>query len=113
MQKYEKALADYASTLEQSAKETHRAEDRNKYQQHLASVALMFVAIVKDRSMPKLNKLVAAERHSYGWDYLCESAGEQAEKAFHTFASLIERDNVNEIAKEAIRVQVDAIDKMS
>ena len=73
---------------------THRAEDRNKYQQHLATVALMFAAIVKDRSMPKLKELVAAERHSYGWGFLCESAGEEAEKAFYAFASLVESDKV-------------------
>jgi trehalose-6-phosphate synthase len=92
MQKYEQALADYISILDQSAKETHRAEDRNRYQQHLASAALMFVAIVKDRSTPKLKELVAAERHSYGWDYLSEPAGEAAEKAFHTFATMIESE---------------------
>lgn len=92
MQKYEKGLADYAAILEQSASATHRAEDRNKYQQHLATVALMFVAIVKDRSMSKLKELVAGERHSYGWGYLCESTGEEAEKAFHTFASQVESD---------------------
>ena len=94
MQKYEKELADYAAILEQSARTTHRAEDRNKYQQHLATVALMFVAIVKDRSMSKLKELVAAERHSYGWGYLYESAGEEAEKGFHAFASLVESDEV-------------------
>ncbi|MFA6292176.1 MAG: hypothetical protein WC637_10360 [Victivallales bacterium] len=92
MIKYEKALADYVSVLEQSAKETHRAEDRTRYQQHLASAALMFAAIVKDNSISKLKDLVADERRSYGWDFLSEPAGEAAEKSFHAFASMIEND---------------------
>jgi hypothetical protein len=54
----------------------------------------MFVAIVKDGSIPKLQKLVADKRHSYGWDYLCESAGEEAEKVSHVFATLVENDEV-------------------
>ena len=92
MKKYEKELAEYASVLEQSAKETHRAEDRTRYQQHLASAALMFVAIVKDESISKLKELVATERRSYGWDFLSEPAGEAAEKAFHTFATIVESE---------------------
>jgi trehalose-6-phosphate synthase len=94
MKKYEKALADYASVLEQSAIETHRAEDRIRYQQHLAAAAQMFVAIVKEKSIIKLKELVAAERRSYGWDYLSEPAGEAAEKAFHIFATMVERDEI-------------------
>jgi len=52
----------------------------------------MFVAIVKDESISKLKKLVATERRSYEWDYLSESVGEAAEKAFHSFASMVESE---------------------
>ncbi|MGA2150676.1 MAG: hypothetical protein ABSC57_07340 [Syntrophales bacterium] len=66
MKKFEKELAEYASVSEQSGKETHRAEDRTRYQQRLASASLMFVAIVKEESISKLKELVAAERRSSG-----------------------------------------------
>lgn len=52
----------------------------------------MFAAIVNDESISKLKELVAAERRSYGWDYLSEPAGEAAEKAFHAFATLVENE---------------------
>ena len=85
------ALAEYIDALETSAAATHRAEDRGRYQQHLASAALMFAALEKDRSIAKLAEVVASERRSYGWDYLDGPEGEAAESAFHAFAKHVQR----------------------
>ena len=90
MEQLKNALADYISALEASAEETHRSEDRNRYQQHLAAAALMYAAMEKHRSMDKLRELVASERRSYGWDYLDGPEGKAAEAAFDAFARLVE-----------------------
>ena len=90
MDSYKSALAQYVSVLERSGAGTTRAEDRSRYQQHLASAALMFCAIQEHQSVEKLRELVAAERHSYGWDFLDGPAGKAAESAFHRFALLVE-----------------------
>ena len=90
MQKLKGALADYIAVLDTSATKTKRAEDRVRYQQHLAAAALMYVALEKHRSLEKLKELVASERHSYGWDYLDGPPGEAAEAAFDAFAKLVE-----------------------
>ena len=85
------ALAEYIDVLEKSASRTHRAEDRSRYQQHLASAVLMFAALEKHRSIEKLKKVLASERRSYGWDYLDGPEGEAAESAFHALAKLVQR----------------------
>ena len=84
------ALADYIALLETTAVGTRRAEDRGRYEQHLASAALMFVAIEKHRSIDKLKNVVASERRSYGQDYLSGPEGKAAESAFDAFAKLVE-----------------------
>ena len=88
--KYRKALAEYISVLQTSADITHQAEDRPKYSRHLACAARMFLAIENYSSLDKLLQLVDDERHSFGWDYLIGSAGDTAEAAFNTFATLVE-----------------------
>ena len=93
MDEYKARLADYIAVLEQSAKETARAEDRNRYQQHMAAAASMFSAIEKDKSVERLKELVASEKRSFGWDYLAGSAGEAAEAAFHAFAAFVENQS--------------------
>ncbi len=90
MESIRSALADYIAVLGESASSTHRAEDRGRYQAHLATAALMFAAMEKDRSIERVKQLVSSERHSYGWGYLIGSAGDAAEQAFDTFASLVE-----------------------
>ena len=90
MEKYRKALAEYVAVLETSADNTNQAEDRIKYERHLAYAARMFVAIEKNASLKALKKLVEDERHSYGWSFLSGDTGNSAESAFHVFASLIE-----------------------
>jgi hypothetical protein len=90
MERLKSALAEYISTLEASTAKTHQAEDRSRYQQHLAAAALMYAALEKHRSIEKLKELVASERHSYGWDYLDGSEGKAAEAAFNAFAKLVE-----------------------
>jgi|GEM_PF-5610513 len=90
MEHVKRALADYIAVLDTSAANTHRAEDRGRYQQHLAAAALMYAALEKDRSIDKLKALVASERHSFGRDYLDGSEGKAAETAFNDFANLVE-----------------------
>jgi hypothetical protein len=85
------ALAEYIDALETNASRTHRTEDRSRYQQHLASAALMFAALEKHRSIEKLKKVVASERRSYGWGYLDGPEGEAAESAFYAFEKLVQR----------------------
>ena len=92
MECHKAALADYIAVLEKSARETDRAEDRSRYQQHLASAALMYAAIAKQCSLEGLRELVASERHSYGWSFLSGPPGEAAETAFDQFAKLVESD---------------------
>jgi hypothetical protein len=92
VEKYKDALADYISTLEKSMNETTRAEDRSQYQKHLATAALMYVAIAKERSIQRLRELESSERHSYGWHYLSGPAGEATEASFNTFAEKVEAD---------------------
>ncbi len=83
-------LADYIASLETSAARTRRGEDRVRYEQHLASAALLFAAIEKQRSIDKIKEVVASERRSYGWDYLSGPEGKAAESAFDAFAKLVE-----------------------
>ncbi|MFQ6021872.1 MAG: hypothetical protein ACE5NW_04055 [Acidiferrobacterales bacterium] len=90
MEQLKSALAEYISSLGASAAKTQRAEDRSRYQQHLAAAALMYAALEKHRSIEKLRELVASERRSYGWDYLDGSEGKAAEVAFNAFAKLVE-----------------------
>ncbi len=68
----------------------YRAEDRRRYQQHLAAAVLIYAALEKHRSREKLKELVASERRSYGWDYLDGSEGKAAEAAFDEFAKFVE-----------------------
>ena len=88
--KLKSALADYIASLEASAAKIRRAEDRGRYEQHLASAAIMLAAIEKHRSIDKLKEVVVSERRSYGWDYLSGPEGKAAESAFDTFARLVE-----------------------
>jgi len=86
------ALSKYVSVLAKSAHETHRAEDRQTYTQHLAEAAQIFVAVHSDH-IDDLRALVASERHSYGWGYLSDAEGSSAERAFDEFAKKIEATN--------------------
>jgi hypothetical protein len=90
MEDFKSALADYIVVLDTSAAKTPRAEDRGRYQQHLAAAALMYAALVKNRSIDKLKALVASERQSFGRDFLDGPEGKSAEAAFNAFANLVE-----------------------
>ena len=83
------ALATYVSVLVRAASETHRAEDRHSYTQHMAAAAEIFVAVHAGR-IADLRALVAGERHAYGWGYLSYAEGTAAENAFHQFAKIVE-----------------------
>jgi hypothetical protein len=82
-------LCIYAAVLAKSADETTRAEDRTVYTQRLAAVARMFVA-AHHGSRAELEKLIASERHAFGWGYLSGVVGAAAERAFDEFAKTIE-----------------------
>ena len=84
------ALVPYVEVLSESADRTHRAEDRPQYQRHLAAAARMFVACCQDTTLEPLRKLVADERHSFGWAYLSDAEGERADRAFDEFAKRID-----------------------
>ena len=86
------ALSTYVSVLARSARETHRAEDRQTYTRHLAAAAQLFVAIHSGR-IDDLRALVASERHAYGWGYLSDAEGAAAEGAFDEFARRVETTN--------------------
>lgn len=83
------ALAEYVATLDKSSKQTTRAEDRVRYEQHLATSARMFEAIQR-RAVDELKELVASERRVFGWGYLSGPEGEAAERAFNNFAKHVE-----------------------
>jgi hypothetical protein len=85
-------LAKYVSALDQSARGTHRAEDRLAYTRHLAAAAQFFVAAHAGR-IADLQALVASERHAFGWGHLSDAEGSAAEKAFDDFAKVLEATN--------------------
>ncbi len=85
----ETALATYVNELCKSADRTHRAEDRPRYQAHLAEAARMFRALRYERSLSELQSIVASERRNYGWSFLSDDEGSRAESAFDTFATLV------------------------
>lgn len=87
----ETALADYVDELCKSADQTHRAEDRPRYQTHLAEAARMFRAVRQTRSLAELRSIVARERHNYGWSFLSNEEGRRAEAAFEAFATRVEQ----------------------
>ena len=89
MSKLLDALARYVAVLSHSAHETHRAEDRAIYTQHLATAARFFLAVHSGR-IDELKSLVASERRAYGWGYLSYAEGSAAEKAFDDFAKFVE-----------------------
>ncbi len=84
-----KALAQYIATLDKSSKETTRAEDRGRYEQHLAASARMFEAVQR-RALDELKELIASERRAFGWAYLSGPEGEAAESAFNNFAKHVD-----------------------
>jgi len=85
-------LSKHVSVLARSARETHRAEDRQTYTCHLAAAAQLFVAIHSGR-IHDVRALVASERHAYGWGYLSDAEGAAAEGAFEEFARRVETTN--------------------
>jgi hypothetical protein len=91
MEQIERALAEYIIVLRNSRDNCHRAEDRPKYEWHLAEAAVMLAEIHLGGSLAQLKKRVAQERHGYGWDYLSYDEGTAAEKAFDRFAKLVEK----------------------
>ena len=74
-------IAEYIDVLERSAKETNHAEDRTKYDRHLAAAALMCAAATNN-DIKKIEELIENERRSFGWDFLAGTTGAAAEAAF-------------------------------
>ena len=84
------ALAEYVRALGCSADATDRAEDRGRYQSHLAAAARMF-ADIEAGDLQSLVARVAVERRNFGSDYLSGDAGARAEQAWVRFATEVER----------------------
>jgi hypothetical protein len=84
----EAALAEYIATLSKSTRNTSRTEDRATYQRHLASAALMFVAIHQDDAA-RLKELIDGASHDFGWGYLSGEEGSAAEGAWVRFADFV------------------------
>lgn len=84
-------LAEYIGVLSEGAARTSRSEDRAVYMQHLAAAAHMFFLLQKDVHQSALANWVADERRAYGWGYLAEEVGREAEAAFQRFAEVVEK----------------------
>jgi hypothetical protein len=83
----ERELAQYISALDEAAGACTRAEDRARYQAHLAAAARMFAALSPPADQSQFLSLVQSEVETYGRGFLSGTAGEQAESAFQTFAA--------------------------
>ena len=81
------ALTEYVQVLSASAESTSRAEDRSKYSSHLAAAALMYMHVVMNNHK-ELKSVVSSERRAFGWNYLSDTEGVAAEKAFSIFSAL-------------------------
>lgn len=84
----ETALAEYIAVLSKSAGDTSRTEDRVTYERHLASAALMFVAIHGDDAT-RLKEIVDGETRNFGWGYLSGEEGAAAEAAWVRFGGIV------------------------
>lgn len=83
------ALTQYVRVLSHAAGRTTRADDRPRYERHLAQAALMFDAIQSDPDGTRLTSLIDAERHAFGWGFLTGEGGKDVERAFARFADLV------------------------
>ena len=86
----ENLLARYIEVLSTSATDTSRAEDRPRYEHHLAEAARMFSVLRLGKNLDALKRIVADERRSFGWSYLSGDSGKAAERAFDDFAKQVE-----------------------
>ena len=86
----EDALAEYIHVLTEALGKTNRAEDRPKYEKHLAAAARMFAAIHSNR-LQDLSEIIDEESHGYGWSFLSGAEGDLAEAAFVRFAEQVLR----------------------
>ncbi len=84
------ALAKYIEVLAESARTTSRAEDRSKYQHHLAEAAAIFLAI-QQRDADALVALLANEERNFGWSFLADPPGEAATNAWVEFLAIARR----------------------
>ena len=87
------AAADYIGVLEASRAHTSRSEDRSAYERHLAHAASIAAAAIRG-DLARLRVLVAEERRDFGWGYLSEQVGREAESAFERFAERVEHSAV-------------------
>jgi hypothetical protein len=96
MDEIRSAIAEYIFVLRDSLANCHRAEDRDKYNRHLAAAAMMLAEVCQGYPMDKLLERLKQEERSYGWDYLSYKEGEAAEEAFSKIVKLI-RKNATDI----------------
>ena len=93
MEKHFTALANYVSAIEEAAYQTSLAGDYMKCQERLASAAVMFAVMMKNKSFNNLEEIVANERLALSWDCIGEASGAVAERLFDIFATLVENDS--------------------
>lgn len=90
MEEIKSALAGYILVLRDSLARCHRAEDRVKYERHLAAAAVMLAEMQKGSPVAEILKMLEQEKRGYGWDYLSDAEGEKAEAAFAQIVKLLE-----------------------
>jgi hypothetical protein len=78
------ALASYIDVL---ARGTRYANDRPQFSGHLARAAEMFSAIHAG-DFPRLQNLIDAEIHTYGWSYLQSPEGDDVAAAWQRFLAV-------------------------
>ena len=83
------ALVSYVDVLSRG---TRYANDRPQFSRHLARAAEMFSAI-HARDLQRLQKLIDAEIHTYGWSYLQSPEGDDVAAAWQKFLAVATRHN--------------------
>ena len=86
------AVVAYINVLSASAEATSRAEDRPRYESHLASAARLVALLVGDAPSDDVQQWFRQEDRAFGWGYLSGEAGQAAEEAFEGLKQQIDRD---------------------
>jgi len=74
-------LTKYIRVLVHSATTTTQADDRTRYQRHLAEAAEILPVLI-DGDQAAVGAWVDHVSHSFGWDFLSGPEGDRAEAAF-------------------------------
>ena len=83
-------ISEYTQLLIKALKETNNANDRVKYQKHLASASIIFSSLIEN-DLKNLEIILEDEARSFGWDYLEGDLGEGVERKFLDLSSAIKK----------------------